>query len=67
VEVIRTIYGSSLVPTFSSDIEIAVDVPETEEVAFTLVSNKKYKRKSKASSFSSMFFSDFKDKTSLIS
>jgi len=67
VEVVRTIYGPGLIPTFSSDIEIAVDLPEAKEVVFTLVSNKKYKEKSKASFFYSMFFSDFRGKTSLIS
>jgi len=67
VEVIRNIYGPGLIPTFSSDIEIAVDVPEAEKATFTLVSNKKYKEKSKASFFYFMFFSDFRDKTSLIS
>ena len=50
VEVIRTIYGPDLVPIFSPNIEIAGDVPEAKEVAFTLVFNKKHKGKSKATS-----------------
>jgi len=49
VEAIRTIYGSDLVPTFSSDVEIAIDVSEAKEVAFTLATNKKHKEKSTAS------------------
>ena len=48
MEVIKTIYGSDLVSTSSLHIEMAVNVPDAEEVAFTLVSNKKYKEKSKA-------------------
>ena len=50
MEVIRTIYGPDLVPIFSPNIEIAGDVPEAKEVAFTLVFNKKHKGKSKATS-----------------
>ena len=45
VEAIRTIYSPNLVPTSSFDVEIAGDSPEAEEVAFTLVINKKCKRK----------------------
>jgi len=67
VKAIKTIYGSNLVPTSSSNIEMAVDVPEAEEVTFTLVSNKKHKEKRKVSSLSSMSSSDSKNKTSLIS
>jgi len=48
VEVIKTIYDPDLVSTFSLHIEMAVNVPNTKEVAFTLVSNKKYKEKGKA-------------------
>ena len=47
----RTVYGSNPVPTSSSDVEINIDVPEAEEVAFTLVTNKKRdKGKAKVSS-----------------
>jgi len=48
VEDIRNIYSSDLIPT-SSDIKIDVDVLEAEKIAFTLITNKKYKRKSIAS------------------
>ena len=43
-----------------------IDIPEAEEVAFTLVTNKKCKGKSKASFLSFMSFSDFKNKILLI-
>jgi len=45
---------------------MAIDVPEAEEVAFTLVSNKKHKEKRKVSFPSSMSSSNSKSKTSLI-
>jgi len=50
VEVMRTVYGSNLIPTPSSDVEMRVDAPEVEEVTFTLVTNKKSKRKARVSS-----------------
>ena len=43
----KTVYGPVLIPTPSPDIEMAVDAPEMEEVAFTLITNKKYKDKGK--------------------
>ena len=45
----RTIYSPVPVPvpTPSPDVEMAVDAPEAEEVAFTLVTNQKYKGKGK--------------------
>ena len=43
----RTIYSSNLVLIFSSNVEMAADVLKIEEVTFTLVTNKKYKRKGK--------------------
>ena len=47
----RTVYGPNSIPTLFSDVEMDVDVPEVEEVVFTLVTNKKGgKRKAKASS-----------------
>jgi len=46
----RTVYSSNPIPTSSSDVEMDIDAPEVEEVAFTLVTNKKGKRKAKASS-----------------
>ena len=45
VEAIRTVYGPVPVPTPTPDVEMAVDAPEAEEVAFTLVTNKKHKGK----------------------
>jgi len=41
----RTVYGPNPIPTPSSDVEMEVDVPEVEEVTFTLVTNKKSKGK----------------------
>jgi len=38
----------------SSDVKIAVNILKAEEVTFTLVTNKKYKEKIKASSLSSI-------------
>ena len=46
----RTIYGPNPIPASSPDVEMEVDVPEVEEVAFTLVTNKKGKGKAKVSS-----------------
>jgi len=45
---------------------MSVDVPEAEEVTFTLVSNKKHKEKSKVSSLPSMSSSDSKNRILLI-
>ena len=67
VEAIRTVYGPVPVLTPSPDVEIAVDIPEAEEVAFTLVTNKKYKSKNKVPSPLSRTSPDFKSKTSLVS
>jgi len=66
VKAIRTIYSLDLASIPYLDIEIAVDVPETE-VTFTLVTNKKHKRNSKVSSFPSISSSDFRSKTLFIS
>ena len=44
----RTVYGSNPSPTPSPDVKMEVDVPEVEEVTFTLVTNKKCKGKAKA-------------------
>ena len=67
VEAMRTIYGPIPVPTPSPDVEMAVDAPEAEEVAFTLVTNKKRKGKGKVPS--SLFGTppDSRSKTSLVS
>jgi len=46
----RTVYGPVPILTPSPDVEIAVDVPEAEEVTFTLVTNQKCKGKGKISS-----------------
>ena len=51
VKVIRIIYGSNLILTPFPSIEIAVNILKVEGVAFTLVINKKYKRKSIAFPF----------------
>jgi len=45
--IVEAIYGPDLILTPSPDIEMTVDTLEAEEVAFTLVTNKKYKRKDK--------------------
>jgi len=66
VEAIRTIYGPDLVPILFPNIEIASNVPEAKEVAFTLVFNKKHKKKGKATSFPSMSYFDSKSKILLI-
>jgi len=39
VEAIISIYSINLILTLSSDIEMAVNIPEIEEVTFTLVFN----------------------------
>ena len=51
VEAMRTVYGPNPIPTPSPDGEMDVDALEAEEVAFTLVTNKKGgKGKTKVSS-----------------
>ena len=60
----RTVYSPNLIPTQFSDVKMAVDAPETEEIAFTLVTNKNSKKKAKAFSLSS---TDSKNKILLIS
>ena len=45
---------------------MAINIPETKEVTFTLVTTKKYKRKNKASFLSFISFSNFRNKTLLI-
>ena len=50
VEAIRTVYGPNPIPTPFPDVKMEINVPEVEEVAFTLVTNKKGKRKAKTSS-----------------
>ena len=47
VKAIRNIYSPDLILTSSSNIKITIDILEAEEVTFTLVFNKKHKRKSK--------------------
>ena len=51
----------------SSNIEIAIDILEAEEITFTLVANKKHERKDKATFLPSMSSSNSKSKISLIS
>jgi len=64
MEVMRTVYSPNPIPTLFSDVEMAVIVPETEEIAFTLVTNKKSKRKAKAFSLLS---TDSRNKILLVS
>ena len=47
----RTVYGPNPISTPSPDVEMDIDTPEAEEVAFTLVTNKK-RGKGKAKVFS---------------
>ena len=47
----RTVYGPNPILSPSPDVEMDVDAPEAEEVAFTLVTNKK-RGKGKAKAFS---------------
>ena len=61
---IKTVYGPDPILILSLDVKIAVDALEAEEVTFTLVTNKKNKGKVKASSLS---FTDFRSKISLVS
>ena len=44
MEAIRTVYSSNPILPSSLNVEIAVDILETEEVIFILVTNKKGKR-----------------------
>ena len=67
VEAIRTIYGPVPIPTPSPDVEMAVNAPEAEEVAFTLVTNQKCKGKDKVPSPLSGTPPDSRSKTSLVS
>lgn len=53
-------------PIHFSDVKITVNVPEAEEVAFTLVTNKKYKGKIKVPSLSFISFFNSRSKTLLI-
>jgi len=66
MKAIRSIYGLDPVPTPSPDVEIGVDAPVAEEVAFTLVTNQKYKDKSKVLSPLSKSSLDSRSKTSLV-
>ena len=66
MEAIKIIYSPDLVPTPFPEVKMAVDALEAKEVTFTLVTNKKCKRKSKASFLPSMSSSNFRSKTSLI-
>jgi len=50
VEAMRTVYDPNPISTLSPDVEMVVDTPKAEEVTFTLVTNKKSKRKAKVSS-----------------
>ena len=63
----RTVYSSIPVPTPSPNVEMAVDIPEVEKVAFILVTNQKRKGKSKVPSPLSKTPPDSRSKTSLVS
>ena len=63
----RTVYSPVPVPTPSPNVEMAVDAPEAEEVAFTLVTNKKRRDKGKVHSPLSGTPPDSRSKTSLVS
>ena len=67
MKAMRTIYGPIPIPTPSSNVEMAVDTPEAEEVTFTLVTNKKRKGKSKVPSPLSGSPPDSRSKTTLVS
>ena len=67
VETMRTVYGPAPVSTPFPDVEMAVDAPEAEEAAFTLVTNKKRKSKGKVPSPLSGTSSNSRSKTSLVS
>jgi len=67
MEAMRTVYNPVPISTSSSDVEIAVDTPEVEEVAFTLVTNQRCKDKNKAPSPLSGTPPNSRSKTSLVS
>ena len=67
VEAMRTVYGPVPILTPSPDVEMAIDVLEVEEVAFTLVTNQKCKGKGKAPSPLSGTSPDSKSKILLVS
>jgi len=69
VEAMRTVYGPVPVPvpTLSPDVEMAVNAPKAEEVAFTLVTNQKRKGKGKVPSPLSGTPSNSRSKTLLVS
>ena len=67
MEAMRTVYGPIPVLTPSPDVEMAIDVPEVEEVTFTLITNQKRKRKGKAPFLPSLSSSGSRSKTLLIS
>lgn len=63
VKVMRTIYSLDLILISSPNVEITINVPEAKEVAFTLITNKKHKRKNKFF----MSSSDYRSKILFIS
>jgi len=66
VEAMRTIYSPNLILISSSNIKMVVDILEAEEVALTLVINKKYKKKNNISSLPLVFSSNSRSKILLI-
>jgi len=67
IEAMRTIYSLVSIPTPSPNVEMAVDTPKVEEVAFTLVTNQKCKDKGKVPSPLSGTPSNSRSKTLLVS
>jgi len=55
MEAMRTIYSHNFILILFSDIEMVVNTPEAEEVTFTLVTNKKGKRKKRPKCLLSLF------------
>jgi len=53
IEVMKTIYSPNPILILSPDVEIIIDVPETKEVTFTLVTSKKSKKKGQSVFFPS--------------
>ena len=55
MEAMRTIYSHNSILILFSDIEMVVDIPETEKITFTLVTNKKGKGKKRPKCLLSLF------------
>jgi len=62
----RTIHGPDFVLTPSPNIEMTINTSETKGITFTLVTNKKHKKKQKASFLLFISSSNSRSKTLLI-